>query len=310
MSETPRDEHLNRPMTPAAIALGLLVFALWGANNLAIKVAVGPAGTKAIPPLAAAGIRFSLGLVFVAGWAFHKRVSLVPRRGEWGGLILLALAFTVQIAALNLGQKLTSAVRGTVFLAAHPLFIGLCASFFVPGDRLTRRKLAGLATAFAGIVVTFAEGFHQPGGGLLGDAVVLSSAVMLGGRLVYLKLLTRRIPAPRLLVWQFVLSLPLFFLASAVWESGQWGVLTNRHIAAMLYQGLVVAGLCFAGNAWLYENFRASQIAGYTNTVPVWGVLWCWLLLGEPLTLWVLLGVALVTAGIALASGGTTEEQP
>lgn len=293
----PAPRPLNRPMTPGAIALALLVFALWGANNLAIKVAVG-----AIPPLAAAGIRFSLGVVFFALWARHKGVGLWPQPGELRRLAVLAALFFIQIAALNIGQKLTSAVRGTVFLAAHPLFVGLFASWWVPGDRLTRGKLLGLLLAFAGVLVTFAEGFLAPGAGLLGDAVVLASAILLGARLVLLKLVVQEVPPPRTLFWQAGLSLPVFFGLSAWLERGSWGVVGMPHVVAMGYQGVVVAGFCFATNAWLYEHFRASQIAGYTFTVPLWGVAICALVAHDPLTLSLVAGVAMVALGIALAS--------
>ncbi|NUP99209.1 MAG: DMT family transporter [Armatimonadetes bacterium] len=287
---------LNRRMTPAAALLALLVFGLWGANNLAIKISV-----EAVPPLAAAALRFLQALGIMALWAAVHRTSLRPRREELRELVLLALAFTLQIAALNVGQKHTSAVRGTVFLAAHPLFVGLFAGIFIPGDPLRGRRLAGLGLAFAGILLTFAEGFLA-GGGLLGDGIVLGSALLLGARLVMLKLIVQRVPVTRTLFWQFLLALPLFALGSLLFERGDWGPVTARHIGALAYQGLVVAGFCFAGNAWLYAHFRASQVAAFTFTTPLWGVLLCGLLAHDPITPWLLAGVACVTAGIALAS--------
>lgn len=294
----------NRPMTPVAIALALLLFCLWGANNLAIKVAV-----ETIPPLAAAGLRFSLGLVFLAATARAKRVSLRPQPGEFRGLWVLSSLFLIQVATMNWGQKLTSAVRGTVFLAAHPLFVALFAAWFIAGDQLNRQRSTGLFLAFAGVFATFAEGFLSPGGGLLGDAIMILSAVLLGGRLVYLKLLIQKIPAQRTLVWQVGLAVPIFYLLSALLERHLWGDVGLRHVGAMLYQGVVIAGFCFTGNAWLYERFRASQVAAYTFTTPLWGVLWCGLIGHEPITAWVLAGVGLVALGIAVASRGSQPEE-
>lgn len=289
--------QLNRPMTLPAVGLALLIYLLWGGNNLAIKVAV-----ESIPPLAAAGIRFTLAMLFLAGWARAKRVSLRLGPGELRSLAILSALFLVQIATLNIGQKLTSAVRGTVFLAAHPLFIALFASLFIPGDRLGKLKLSGLLLAFAGILVTFAEGFRAEPGRLLGDLVIIVSAILLGGRLVYLKLLVQRIPVPRTLFWQATLAVPIFYLLSAILERGLWGPVGASHILAMGYQGLVIAGFGFAANAWLLEHFRASDVAAYVFTTPLWGVLLCWLILGDPLTIHVVAGVALVALGIAVAN--------
>lgn len=291
------ERHLNRSMTPGAVALALLIYGLWGGNNLAIKVAV-----EAIPPLAAAGIRFALALAFLAAWARSHGVGLRPRPGELRLLVALAAMFLVQIAALNIGQKHTSAVRGTVFLAAHPLFIALFASFFIPGDRLRGVKLVGLLLAFVGIFATFAEGFLATRASLVGDAVVILSAVLLGARLVVLKLIVQRVPAARTLFWQAALAVPVFFLLSARLESHLWQPIAARHVWAMLYQGVVIAGFGFAGNAWLFEHFRASQIASYTFTTPLWGVVLCGLIAKDPITGWIVAGVTLVAAGIALAS--------
>jgi drug/metabolite transporter (DMT)-like permease len=285
------------------MALALTIFALWGANNLAIKVAV-----EAIPPLAAAGLRFGLAIGILALWGRSRGVGIRLQPGELKLLAGLSALFLIQIGALNVAQKLTSAVRGTVFLASHPLFIGLFASLLIPGDKLTRQRLVGLLLAFAGVFVTFAEGFFQPGAYLWGDALMMVSAVLLGLRLIVLKLILQRTPVARTLFWQATLSVPVFFGLSLLFERHAWGHVAARHVGAMLYQGVVIAGFCFAGNAWLYENFRASQIAAFTFSVPLWGVLICGLVAHDPITVWLVAGVALVATGIAVANRSSGAE--
>lgn len=297
MVASPEPKNLNRPMTAGAIALSLLIYALWGGNNIAIKVAV-----EAIPPLAAAGFRFVLALIILISYARHRGVCLRLQPGEVRLLAWLVLAFVLQILTLNVGQKLTSAVRGTVFLAAHPLFIAFFAGLFIPGDSLRGRKLVGLLLAFAGILVTFSEGLLQSRAHLLGDAVIITSAVLLGGRLVLLKLIVQQIPVPRTLFWQAALGVPIFFALSLLFERGMWQPVQTQHVVAMGYQGLVIAGFCFLCNAWLLENFRASQVAAYVFTTPLWGVLLCGVLIHDPITPWVLAGTVLVACGIAVAS--------
>jgi len=290
-------KNLNRPMTVGAVALSLLIYALWGGNNIAIKVAV-----EAIPPMAAAFCRFVLGVMVFYAFARHRGVSLKLEPGELKTLSWLVLAFVLQILTLNVGQKMTSAVRGTVFLAAHPLFIALFAGLFIPGDALRGPKVLGLLLAFGGILATFAEGLLHSTGDLVGDAVIITSAVLLGGRLVLLKLIVQKIPVPRTLFYQAALSLPIFLVMSLLFERGMWQPVMASHVVAMLYQGLVIAGFCFLCNAWLLENFRASQVAAYVFTTPLWGVLLCGVIVHDPITPWVLVGTVLVALGIAVAS--------
>lgn len=294
MSSDPVGE---RRLGPGAAALALFIFALWGANTLAIKVSV-----EAVPPLAAAAIRFTLGLGFIVGTARLRGVSLRPAPGEWRALALLSLVFLVQIGALNTGTKLTSAVRSTVFLAAHPLCVALFAAWMIPGDRLRPARTAGLLLAFTGVVATFAEGLTGTTARLLGDSLIVLSAVLLGLRLVMLKRLVQQTPLFRALAWQAGLAVPLFALASLGFERGLWQPVEARHVGSLLYQGLVIAGFCFCVNAWLYEHHRASEVAAWTFTTPLWGVLFCALILGDAVTVWVALGVGLVALGIAVAS--------
>lgn len=282
----------------AAGSLAVLTFALWGGNNLAVKISV-----EALPPLAAAFYRFALGLGFFLLMARLRGDSLRLEQGQFAPLAGLALLFIVQIATLNVGTVHTSAARGTVFLGAHPLFIALFAALLA-GERLGLLKVVGLGLAFAGVVATFADAFLGAGETLLGDGLMLLSAVLLGLRLVVLKKIIATMPQFRALAWQVGLSLPVFALLTLTLERGRWGDVGARHVFAMLYQGVVVAGFCFSVNAWLYQRFRAGDVAAYTFTVPLWGVLFCYLIAGDPVTAWLAAGVGLVALGIAIASRG------
>ncbi|MDP6778474.1 MAG: DMT family transporter, partial [Candidatus Latescibacteria bacterium] len=203
---------LNERLTLKATALALLTSTLWGGNSVAIKIAL-----AGIPPLALAGARFLLGGLVVTGWSLALGIPLRLSGPERRWLLLLVLLFLVQIYLLNTGTHYTSAGRSTVFISTYPFFTSLFAHLSIPGDRLSRLKIVGMVVSFTGVVLIFAEtlalGDLQY---LAGDLMVLASALLLGARQVYAKWLTQGIHPAKLLLYQASLSLPVFFVLSAL----------------------------------------------------------------------------------------------
>jgi drug/metabolite transporter (DMT)-like permease len=271
--------------------------ALWGGNTVSVKI-----GLAGIPPLALAGIRFVLGGGTVLAWALAKRLLLGLARGDRAAMVLLAALFLVQIAFLNLGIHLTLASRSALFLATYPFWTALLAHWFVPGERLSGRTAAGLLLAFSGLILLFGEGLLARRGSLAGDLFALGSGVLLGVRMVYTKRLTANMHPGKLLVWQSGLSVPAFFLLSALIERPETAPITVAVAAAILYQGVIVAGLCFIIQTTLIQRYSPSAVTAFGFATPVFGVLLSALFLGETITIGLAASLALVAAGITVVN--------
>ena len=288
-----QNDHLNLK----AALLNLLTAILWGGNSVSIKLAL-----AGIPPLCLAGIRFLLGGLVVLIWAKTLGLSLRLHPNERKGIAGLVFIFLTQIYLLNAGTQYTLASRSTIFISAYPFFTALFAHFFIPGDRISSGKIIGMILAFAGVLSVFAESivlsdFQY----LFGDVLVLSSAMLLGARQIYLKRLTQNMHPGKVLIWQAAPSLPIFFALSALFETAPTH-LDIRIIGGVLYQGLIVAGFCFILLTSLLQRYSASKLAVFGFITPVIGVVISNLLLGDPISLGILLSLALVGAGITIVN--------
>ena len=278
--------------------LALLAALLWGGNAVSIKL-----GLEGIAPIALAGFRFLLGLLVVGSAALWAGVSVRLQRAEQWGLAGLTALFVLQILLLNQGTHHSTASRSTVLISTYPFFTALFAHFFIPGDRLHLAKVVGLMLSFVGVAAIFTESLTLGDTRYLrGDVLVLFSSVLLGLRQVVIKRLVHGLHPFKVLFWQALLSLPVFGVLSVVFEDQAVGVLTWRVAGAVLYQGLVVAGLCFILWVSLLRRHRASQLGAFGFVTPVFGVLLSALLLGEPLSGGLLLSVGLVAIGIAVVN--------
>lgn len=286
----------DRPLTPVAIFQLLLLTAAWGGNAPALRFSL-----QHLPPYGSAALRFVLGLGIVVLIAAWQRVPLGLQREDWRPISWLAVLFAVQIALLNHGSALTAASRQALLINCYPLFVPPFAHLFLRGDRLNWSKLAGTGLAFLGILFVFGERLHGGAGSLLGDGLVLASGILLALRIVYTSALVRGLHPYALLFWQSVLALPAFVLMSLIGErqAYHW---TGPVAVSILYQGIVVAGLCFVGWTAMLQRYAASRLSVGFFLTPVFGAVASYLTLGEPITGGVALGGAAILAGLLVAN--------
>ena len=107
---------------------------------------------------------------------------------------------------------------------------------------------------------------------LLGDSILLFSGVVLAVKVIYVKHVLKSIEPGKLIFWHDVVGVCFFCVYSGLFEQIDLAGLTTTVTIALLYQGVLVAGLCFALNAWLMRRHSASQIAVFSFISPVVGV--------------------------------------
>jgi drug/metabolite transporter (DMT)-like permease len=282
-----------------AVLIAIFINLLWGGNPVGAKFAL-----IAIPPLWSAFWRFLLGILCLVGWARVNRIRLWPKPGEWEGLLILGVFFAVQIGVANIGINMTTGSMAAVLIATNPIFAALYAHFFIPGDRMTVRKGAGLTLAFLGICFLFLENVGQIFGisTTWGNLVVLGSAAMLGGRVIFAARLLQRIDQTRVLFWQMIIALPLFALGGFTLEQVRWELLAWPSLAGIAYQGIVIAGFNFMVLAYLLRTYSPSVVISFNFLAPIAGVLLSIWLLGDQARWSLFAGLACVGLGLAMIS--------
>jgi len=286
---------LNIPLK--AVLISLLIHALWGGNPIAGKF-----GLVVFPPFASAFIRFVIGVIVVGLWAHYTRMRIWPHPQEWRALIIIGLMFTVQIGLMNIGIDNTTGIIAAVLISTNPLFAALFAHYMIEGDRLTLNRIIGLLIAFAGVCLTMINPSDLTATDwfTLGIGASGASAVLLGLRLVLSANELKRIEPGRVAIWQMLISLPIFALASWQFETIRWAALNWPAVWGLLYQGMVVAGLGFVVSLWLMQRYQPGIMMSFNFVSPVAGVLLAGWLLGETITANVVHGVGLVAIGLFL----------
>ena len=302
-----RLRHLERSyeqMGPTAVALSLLTAALWGGNAVATRFSV-----DTLPPLAVAALRFALATAFMLVWCRAGRSELRLRRGQWAPALIAGGLLFLQIGTFTIGVALSSSSHATVLINSFPFWVVAIEHYVTREDRLTTGKALGLLAAGGGTLLlismtaqtgTAGEQLDPPS--LPGDAILVLSAALLGIKIVYTRYAVRTVESGKLILWHDVVGTALFIAASALFEDVHWERTNLAAWLGILYQGILVGGLCFAVQARLLRFHSGSQISVFNFTTPVFGVALAVLLRGDALSPWLLVAGAAVAVGILLVN--------
>ncbi len=297
----------RQPIGPSSASLAILTSFLWGGTPVAIKYS-----QDVLPPIGVAAVRFLLAAGFMVAWCGIRRVSLKLEPGQHRPALICGLLLYVQIGLFHLGLDRSSPSHGSLLINTFVLWVAGIEHFVTRTDRLNPRRLAGLLLAASGVVLVLAlsgadpqgaaAGFDQPS--LTGDLLLLGSGFLLGVKIIYTKQAVRDVPPPRLILWHDVIGMMLFAVTSAALERERIDIGEVRIEAGLglLYQGLVVAGFCFAVQSQLLKRHPAARLSVFAFSTPIFGVLIAWAFREAAPSPWLLVAGAAVVTGIALVN--------
>ncbi len=279
-------------------ALGALVLlaALWGGSFICIRIAVPVFG-----PTALVVGRVLVAALILATYARLRRHPL--RLGErWRaylvlGLINAALPFVlVAIAELSIPASLAAMLNATT-----PLWGAMAAAWWL-GDRLTLRKGLGLSGGVVGVAVVVGWApLPLTGPALLGVTLMVLATLCYGLGGVYTRKAFAGVAPLELAVGQqFVASI---LLLPAVFAFPPVALPTLEAIIALLVLAVGGTAIAYLLYFWLIERVGPTATLSVTFLIPVFGIIWSALILGEPLGLGQLVGLGLVLFSLTLAAG-------
>lgn len=280
-------------MKPRDIVDMLLVSAIWGGAFPLLRVA-----TPAFGPVPLVGARLA-----IAAAVLLAVTGLGPAlRSRAGVLLLLGVINTaVPFALFSYATLSITAGMASLLNATTPMFGALVAYFWL-GERLTLLRTLGILIGFAGVgtLVWGQIGAHAEGAlagilaGLVGAAMYGLSANFTRRLLLQIDPLTA---AAGNVLGAAIVTLPF---AALQWPAespgpGAW--------AAVATLAIVSTALAYLLYFRLMRTVGVSKAITVTFLIPVFGIVWGAIFLGEPVTPSLVAGCAVVLFGTGLATG-------
>jgi len=294
-------------MTPVNIVQLSILAALWGASFLFIRIGVADFG---VAPLMA--LRVGIGALFLVVVLIIRRPLRASidtlRQRAWPlavvGVLNSAAPFCLfAYAELTLCAGVTSVINATT-----PLW-GALVAFAWLKDRLDVLRSVGLAIGFAGVLMLVWDQIVAPGAGTAATpaTTALAAAAALGATLLYgiAASYTKRhlmgvdalSVAAGTMIGATIVLLPF---AIAQWPAAP---VTLHAWASILGLGIGCTGIAYMLFFHLIAVAGPARAITVTFVIPVFGILWGALFLGERVSAGMLAGCAVILVGTALATG-------
>jgi len=294
MTEMARKDRID-----ALGAATLVLFSgLMGINQVLIKLV-----NEGFSPVFQAGLRSACALPVVLCFAVLTGKRLSVRDGTLGPGVICGLLFALEFLLLFSALEYTAVSRASVLFYTMPVWVALAAHFLIPGEGLTKRRLAGLALALAGVVLALWDRGADPGSDAwIGDLMCLAGALCWAGIALMARLsaFSRAVPEMQL-SYQLAVS-GVVLIAAAPLFGPLIRELTGEIVAIFSFQVLAVVSFGMLTWFWVLRHYPASDMTAFSFLAPLFGVIGSWAILGERITPAIVAALGLTGTGIALIS--------
>jgi drug/metabolite transporter (DMT)-like permease len=271
--------------------------ACWGSAVVTIKVA-----SRGLTSWAVTAIELTTTLVILTGVVIIGRIRL--SKPSWGLAFAGFLEPTLAYILINSGLARTSGTHASLVIGLQSLLVVIMAAVFhkhIP----SRRVMLGLAIALAGLIaVTTTRGSGTPT--FAGDALIFLGVLCAAAYILVAHGISEKYHSVELTFYQFFFgSLALVpFITFSVYNTHQSIIAgaTPLEIGAAVTTGIFGSALGFLLYNRALQDVSPTMAGASLTLIPVFGVIFSALLLGESLTLAIILGGLLVVTGVAIST--------
>ncbi len=275
------------------------VYLVWGSTYLAIRV-----GVQTIPPLLMAGVRFLIAGAMLYGFA-RWRGEAAPTRAQWrGSAIVGACLLLLGNGGVVYGEQTVPSGVAALLVAAVPVWMVVLDWLWQGGSRPTARVVVGLVLGLLGLALLVGPGAF--GGGTV-DALGATVLVVASVGWAIGSVWSRRLDLPRNAVLatgaEMLCGGTLLTMAGLLRGEGAAvhpAAISLASAAALLYLILVGSLIGFTAYIWILAHATPARASTYAYVNPVVAVILGWAILGERLTLRMVLAAAVIVGGVIL----------
>ncbi len=270
--------------------------AIWGASFLLIELAL-----RGFEPLTLASVRIALAALTLLAASRLLPVRFPREPSAWAfitaiGVINVALPFFL----ISWGQQTIDPAQSAILMATAPLMVALMSPLLAGGEPVTRRTAAGLALGFLAVVILLAPGAAAGArGAVVGQLAVLAAAFCYALSALMIARVRDRDPlAVGVILFgsMALVMLPLSLLQERPWSSAPEPVA----VLAIVVLGVVSTALAFYMRIHLIQRQGPVFLAQVGYQIPLFGVFWSWVGLGQTPAPRALTALLLLVAGMWL----------
>lgn len=289
----------RKPIDASAALIMLVLCAIWGFQQVAIKLAAG-----SMSPLLQMGLRSGLAALATLGVIAWRGEGHAFRRHTILPGLAIGVLFGTEFVLGGEALRFTSASHTTIYVYSAPIAAAIGLGLLRRDERLRAGQWLGVALSFVGVIVAFSgetDAARYPHM-RLGDALALGGA--LGWACTTLVLRNSSLanaPASVTLFYQLAGAFVLCTGLAPIMHETAFRV-TPILLASMGFQIVVVAFLSYLAWYALLRRYSAARLGVLSFMTPIFGVIAGVTVLNDKLSGAFIFGAVLILAGIVVVS--------
>ena len=276
------------------IFLLILLGAIWGSSFFNIKVA-----TYSYEPYTLALIRVILATVTMLAVTSFYKIKIYAFSNNWKIYALVGVSnITIPFSLIAIGTNKVDSYLAAMLMSTTPITGSILAHFFIKDEKITFLKALGIILGFSGILLLFFDKLIINESNYLFVLIIIlgSTFYSISGILILKKLKNsgNLNVTTSTLIWSAITLLPLSFIFEEPFKS----IPTFESTLSLIYLGVVATGFAW----WLrFKILSKNGIVFQTQVtylIPIFGVIFGALILGEQITWKVLVSLIIIMSGI------------
>lgn len=189
----------------------------------------------------------------------------------------------------------------SVIYGLSPFMTAFIAAAYLNEQSLGLGKIVSYLVGFSGLLVMFSSAIDMNPAAVQGMLALLGATLLHALSAVWVKHIQAGLPAMAQITGGLLVSLPLYFLTWYYLDGGAIPPLPPEITQwSILYLGVIATPIGFALYYFVLANMAATNVAMINLMTPVLSLLLGYFVNGEPLTLKVAIGTALIMMALAL----------
>jgi drug/metabolite transporter (DMT)-like permease len=261
-------------------------------------------GLWTLPPFLSAGLRFFLAFIFLSLYAVL--LNLRFPKGYKVHFFFLGFGivnFTGGYALVYWGEKYIASGLASVLFSVMPFYVLLLSIWLLPQEKISITKALGVLLGFAGVILIFWDQLDISN--LNSDQLYGMLAVVIAPLFSSLGTITGKKASIKfhpivLLTLPMCYAALSFFGLSLLVEVTSHVKFDFTAIFSIVYLAFFGTAIAFVLFFWMLKNTSAVLMSMITFITPPVALLWGWLILDEPITYFLVLGLSAILMGISI----------
>ena len=286
----------NRPVDFLAASFLIIFSILLGLNQVMVKLV-----NEGMHPVFQVALRSTFAIFPILIYCYILKKKIIINNGSLIPGIIAGILFAIEFIFLFTALDYSTVTRVSLIFYTMPVWLTLAAHFLIENDKLNLNKILGLIIALVGLFLAV----YEPTTGydtsqFYGDAYSLLGSLCWATIAIMLKTtrLSNATPETQLL-YQLVVS-GIILLPLSMQLNDYVRNIDLDLILIFSFQVIVIMCMGFIGWLWIMSRYSASSTSSFAFLTPIFGVLFGWLIMDDPINEQIYLSLFFTCLGIYL----------